>query len=243
MQHRIGSDGEMSLHDLILAAEGIDTFLDRLAILAADTVGGASGCGITLVSADRATTVSSSDERTSELDEIQYSEGSGPGLHAARTGETVLMDDLYGDRRWPAYRDQARALGLCSSLSLPLDLADAEASGALNYYVFEPHTFAGDEVEQLSQFRDEMSRALNLALRHDRLTRQTDHLHAAMASRRIIDQALGIIMAQNRCSAEQAFVVLRRASNNRNIKIQLLAEDLIRNITGAEPNRDTNWRQ
>lgn len=243
MQDGMSGDVGTSLHSLLLAGEGLGTFLDQLAVLAADTVDGSRGCGITLLTADRATTVWSSDELTSRLDEIQYGQGNGPCLHAARTGEAVVMDDLYADQRWPAYRDQARTQGLCSSLSLPLDLGDADALGALNYYVFEPHTFTSDEVARLTEFRAEISRALALALRHDQLSRQTDHLHAAMATRRIIDQALGIIMAQNRCSAAEAFTVLRRASNNRNVKIQALAEDLIRRMTGAEPNRNTNWQE
>jgi AmiR/NasT family two-component response regulator len=48
-------------------------------------------------------------------------------------------------------------------------------------------------------------------------------------------------MAQNRCSSDEAFRILRRASNNRNLKMQLLAEDLIRTMTGTEPSRDTHW--
>jgi hypothetical protein len=166
MQDSMSGDVGTSLHSLLLAGTGLDTFLEQLAVLAADTVDGASGCDITLLIANRPTTVSSSDELTSRLDGIQYGEGNGPCLHAARIGETMLMDDVYADQRWPAYRDQARAQGLCPSLSLPLDLGDADALGALNYYAFEPHMFTSAEAARLSEFRDEISRALTLALRH-----------------------------------------------------------------------------
>jgi AmiR/NasT family two-component response regulator len=57
----------------------------------------------------------------------------------------------------------------------------------------------------------------------------------------VIDQAIGIIMAQNRCSADDAFQILRRASMNRNVKIQQLGADMIRAMTGTDPSTDTSW--
>jgi AmiR/NasT family two-component response regulator len=50
-------------------------------------------------------------------------------------------------------------------------------------------------------------------------------------------------MAQNRCSADEAFDVLRRASNNRNVKISLLAADMIRTATGTEPDTNPHFKR
>jgi AmiR/NasT family two-component response regulator len=50
------------------------------------------------------------------------------------------------------------------------------------------------------------------------------------------------MMAQNRCSPDEAFDILRRASQNRNVKINKLAVEMIRNISGSEPDTDTRWR-
>jgi AmiR/NasT family two-component response regulator len=63
-----------------------------------------------------------------------------------------------------------------------------------------------------------------------------------MGTRRVIDQAIGLIMAQNRCSADEAFDILRRASQNRNLKINRLASDMIRTVTGSEPDPDLHWQ-
>jgi len=222
------------LHDLHFSEELLDSYLNQVAVLAADLTGDETSAGLTIVRDGAQATVAASDERTLALDEIQYSDGDGPCLHSARAGEVVLIPDLETDDRWPDYRDRGLGLGLRSSLSLPLELPD-DAAGALNMYVFERHDFDDAEVETLGQFRDEAARALSLALRHDKVTTQRDHLHKALESRRVIDQALGIIMGQNRCSADAAFQILRSASQNRNIKVRDLAAEMIQQVTGNAP--------
>ena len=48
-------------------------------------------------------------------------------------------------------------------------------------------------------------------------------LNAALTSRAVIDQAIGIIMARRACTAGEAFAVLRRMSNNQNVKLRDVA--------------------
>lgn len=72
----------------------------------------------------------------------------------------------------------------------------------------------------------------------DRLAEQARlaaSLTASLASRSVIDQAIGIIMSQNRCDAEEAFDVLRRASNNRNVKLRDLATEIVIALCGQPP--------
>lgn len=234
-------DVRQRLHELHFTAEGLDRFLEEITVLAADVVDGDTSGGVTVIRGERAATIAASDKRTQQLDEIQYGNGGGPCLHCARTAEAVTVDELANDDRWPKFREQALDQGMRSSLSLPLELG-AEAAGALNLYVFERHSFDDTERSVLSQFSQEVSRAINLALRHNDLSQQNDHLHTAMASRRLIDQAIGIVMAQNRCSADDAFGILRQASQNRNIKVRDLAADIIRNISGSEPTSDIHFK-
>ncbi len=63
----------------------------------------------------------------------------------------------------------------------------------------------------------------------------TGQLRASLASRAVIDQAIGVIMAQQRCTATDAFDVLRSASQNRNIKLRQVAEQIITGLTGHPP--------
>ena len=60
----------------------------------------------------------------------------------------------------------------------------------------------------------------------------------------MIDRAVGIIMAESRCDADQAFAMLSRASNNRNIKLRDLATEIVTQVGGRPPPHSANlaWR-
>ena len=58
-------------------------------------------------------------------------------------------------------------------------------------------------------------------------------LEQALRSRAVIDQAIGIVMAESRCDADQAFGTLRRASNNRNMKLRDLAAEIVLRVGGG----------
>jgi len=239
----IGATGDLraALHGLHFSHDRLDSFLGQLTVLAADATGGDAAVGVTVIRENERTTVAASDQRTLMLDEIQYNDGDGPCLHCARTGDTVVIDDLRADERWPTYQHRGLEHGLRASLSLPLDLGD-QAVGAINMYVFEDHSFDDPEVTVLEGFRDEASRALSLALRHEEVTTRRDQLHTAMAQRRVVDQALGILMAQNRCSTDDAFVALRSSAQSRHVTVLEAAGELIREVTGQAPTKDTHFR-
>jgi AmiR/NasT family two-component response regulator len=63
-----------------------------------------------------------------------------------------------------------------------------------------------------------------------------------MGSRRVIDQAIGIVMAQNRCTADEAFGVLKRASQHRNTKLRQVAADVVTSVSGEPPTSDADFR-
>jgi GAF domain-containing protein len=235
------ADLDSRLHEIHLASQSLSHFLEEITVLAADVVDADCSTGITVIRNREPITVAASAERAKQLDEIQYGEGNGPCLHAARTGEAVTVHDSAVDGRWPAYLERAFGLGLRSSLSVPLALAD-DATGALNMYVFERHEFDDAERAAIGMFCADASRAVSLAIRYDELDQQNRHLHKAMASRRVIDQAIGLVMAQNRCNADEAFEILRRASQNRNVKLSKLAFDMIQNVSGSKPDSNTHWR-
>ena len=52
-------------------------------------------------------------------------------------------------------------------------------------------------------------------------------LRAALTSRTVIDQSIGIIMGQNGCGTDAAFAVLRSASQNRNVRLRTVAAEII----------------
>ncbi|MDQ4094419.1 MAG: ANTAR domain-containing protein [Actinomycetota bacterium] len=57
----------------------------------------------------------------------------------------------------------------------------------------------------------------------------------ALTSRAVIDRAIRIMMAQQRRNASAAFDLLRRASQNRNVKLRELAADIVTAVSGKPP--------
>ncbi len=223
----------MRLQSLLVSARSVDDFLTELVRLAADVLIPPASCGVTMRRDGRELTVASSDARAEQVDEVQYGEGDGPCLEALRSGRPVDVADLTTDPRWPAYRERAVAQGVRCSLSLPL-VVDGVTVGALNLYGFDtPGLFQDGQRDRVRTFVLQAEAALSLVLRQDQEHQVSDQLESALASRSTIDRALGIVMGQQRCSAEEAFALLRTQSQTTNTKLRDVAQALITRTTGA----------
>jgi GAF domain-containing protein len=223
-----------------LTTEGVEDFLQELATLATEAVGEIVhqelSCGITLTPSGRPLTVASSNALAGRIDQLQYEKRQGPCLDAARRGVTVLVDDLADDReagRWDEFRMEAVAHGVRSSLSLPLRAGQATV-GALNLYARAPHVFGTEQRHQAEAFAQTASGAAAVAARLAEQATLAGNLRAALASRAVIDQAIGVIMARRRCTADQAFEILREASQNRNIKLRDIAVLFVAEASGQQ---------
>jgi GAF domain-containing protein len=222
------------LQALLLGTESIDGFLRELAVLAARTLGEGLSCGITLQLNGRPLTAASSDMFASQVDELQYEQDQGPCLYALHSGQQVRIDDLASDDRWSRYAVRALAHGVRSSLSIPLTAQDSPV-GAFNLYSRSPGFFGQEEIHLAEQFAQNATVAVGIAARFAAHTVLTDQLRASLASRSAIDQATGIIMAEQRCTAEEAFAILRAASQNRNLRLRQVAEHIVTGVTGKPP--------
>ncbi|MGA3150786.1 MAG: GAF and ANTAR domain-containing protein [Streptosporangiaceae bacterium] len=208
----------------------MDGFLRELAVLAGRTLGEGLSCGITLQPSGRPLTVASSDMFASQVDELQYAQDQGPCLTSLRTGQPVRIDDLASDDRWRDYAVRALAHGVRSTLSMPL-FAQLDPVGALNLYSRLPGFFGKSETRMAERFARDASVAVGIAARLSAQIVLTEQLRASLAARSVIDQALGVIMAEQRCNADEAFDVLRTASQNRNVRLRQVAEDIVAGIS------------
>ncbi|MFC8190273.1 GAF and ANTAR domain-containing protein [Cellulomonas sp. NPDC057328] len=128
----------------------------------------------------------------------------------------------------------AVAHGVRSSLSVPMR-AGGVLVGALNSYGRSPGLFVDELRHTVIDFARQAEKVVALALRHGEQNALLDDMQAAMRSRSVIDQALGILMAQQRCTADEAFAVLRRASQGRNRKVADIAGDIVVAVSGGSP--------
>ncbi len=231
----IGVETFSALQSLLVTMEGIEDFLQDVARLAANRVlPGLLSCGITARYDGRPVTVASSDGAALRLDESQYGVHEGTCLQAMETGETVYVPDARTEEQWPDYMRAARDQGLRSSLSVPL-LADGRSMGALNLYDWDgPDAFGGEARAAAESFAAAAAMVLLLALRHVERVEQTRQLETALRSRSVIDQAMGVIMGQQGCSADDAFAILRAHSQHNNRKLRAVATELVSSLGAAD---------
>lgn len=221
--------------DLVLGSEDVEAFLDDLATFTATSLSHSDApvfCGITVLRRKKSATAASSDERARVMDELQ-SAYEGPCLTAMDKLTSVMVPDLLREHRWPAYVDAASDQGLRSILSVPL-LVEGDTRAALNLYSERAKAFSDDDVERAEVFASHAAKSLRLALKIAQLSDARNDLAAAMQSRTVIDLAVGAIMAQNSCSQDEAFTILRTASSNRNIKLRHLAESIISAVSAGK---------
>jgi GAF domain-containing protein len=145
--------------------------------------------------------------------------------------KTVYVPDVRGEERWPELALSAASQGYLSILGIPVALED-QTRAALNIYASGPASFTPADITVAEKFADQASKSLRLALRIARLRDARDDLAAAMESRAVIDMAVGVVMAQNRCAPEEAFALLRSASNSRNTKLREVAGSVVASISG-----------
>jgi GAF domain-containing protein len=222
------------LQSLTLSTARVSEFLSELAAVAPQLGGPAMSCSITVRGEHDPYTVTSSDDLAGQADEMQYDQHEGPCLQALHDGSVIYVQDMRHESRWPGYRQHAVTVGVRSSLSLPLQVGD-EVIGALNIYSRQPEAFDERLRQNLAVFAGQAAAALTMVLRQARQDQISDQLEQALASRTTIDQAIGILMAQQRCTADEAFALLRSHSQNSNRKIRDLAADIIRRVSGTPP--------
>lgn len=197
--------------------------VQRVVDAAAANLDGEVSASVSLVSRRREVeTPASSDARAARADALQYETGEGPCLDAIWEQETFQIDDLAADQHYPRWaRAVAEQTGIRSSLSLQL-FTDREHSslGALNLYSLQPRAFDAETRGEGLAFAAHAAVALHRA-------QTEEHLRSAMATRTMIGQAEGILMERLKITADQAFAVLSRLSQERNEKLRDVARRLV----------------
>lgn len=219
---------------VLFAAGSVDATLQQVVDLAAATIEGCDFAGIFFRAGGTITTWVHTDPVVAEIDALQQRVGEGPCFDAIAAQSSFYADDLAEDIRWPAFAPEALAGGVRSVLALHLPLSSAP--GALSLYARYPRAFGVIDRGKAVILATLTGVAISSAQEHANEKRQIDNLAAALASREIIGQAQGILMERERITANEAFDILRRASQHLNRKLREVAQDLI--DTGERPETD-----
>ncbi|WP_142057075.1 GAF and ANTAR domain-containing protein [Pseudarthrobacter sp. B4EP4b] len=225
---------DRQLQELVLNSVDVSAFLEELAVLTASTLSTPAvrlHCGVTVVRHRKPGVVASSDERARALDELQNAFDDGPCLTALRRHEIVLVPDVSREGRWPDYFGTAREQGIGLILAIPLELA-GEAEAVVNLYAEKPASLSSLDIDTARNFVGNAAKSLRLALKLGRLRDTSDDLAAAMKSRATIDMAVGVIMAQNSCSHDEAIYELTRTSGAKKTRLRETAAVVVGAVSG-----------
>ncbi|CAM5435829.1 ANTAR domain-containing protein [Streptomyces violaceorubidus] len=161
----------------------------------------------------------------------------GPCRGRRRDGSALYSSDLATEDRWPAYTEYALGTGVRCVLALPLAV-EGETGAALNLYGIEPDSLA-QGLDAARTFAERAADAVNEALRIERQHASAADVRTALLSRSVIDQAVGMLMARERIDAHRALERLRRASQERNVKLRDLCAQVVARASGGASHRGT----
>ena len=176
---------------------------------------------MSIVNPDGIDTPAGSGAALRRFDELQFELHEAPCFDALRMHEVVLARDLATDERWPTWGPRAvKEIGVQSIVSYRLFTASGTL-GAMNLYSRRVDAFGSDDIANGGALAAHLAVALVEA-------QNVTHLETAIGVHTDIGQAEGILMERFDLSATQAFAVLRRVSQDRNIKLNRVAADLVR---------------
>ncbi len=195
--------------------------MERAVQIATKIIPGCHAAGICVVHrGERIDTHAASDDLVRRIDALQHELSEGPCLDALRKNHTVVSDDLATDARWPSWGPQVvEQVGLSSSVSYRLYSTDKDL-GALNLYGTEASAFTSEDIADGRALAAHVAVALAAA-------QEVEHLEHAMRGRTVIGQATGILMERFDLAPERAFSVLSRMSQQKNVKLRAIADEIV----------------
>jgi GAF domain-containing protein len=230
--------GQPSIHDTGMSS-GEDDLAQRLTVLARDLqrfstsqevldhivatvvemVPGAEDATITVAQQRRtARSAAASSDRARLFDVLQSETSQGPCLDALFEQETLRVKDLTTDDRWPELSARVEELGARSMVCFQL-FVTGDTLGSLDVLATEPGAF-DDESERVGLlFASHAAIALADA-------QELENVKEALVNRDVIGQAKGILMERFKITADEAFRLLAKASQQTNRKLNAVAADL-----------------
>lgn len=184
-----------------------------------------SWAGASFVRGTTVTPSAATDGVASALDHIQSELAEGPVFDVLALGRTLVVPDLKADLRWPRFATAAIERGVRCVVSFRLFI-ERDVLGVLTLYGAEPGSFDEDAIINGELLAQHAAVAIAGA-------RAEQQMQRAIASRDIIGQAKGIIMERFHVDAVHAFELLVQLSQESNVKLIRVAQQVI-DTTDAE---------
>ncbi|WP_111509344.1 GAF and ANTAR domain-containing protein [Mycobacterium kyogaense] len=220
-----------SLAGVLLTETTVASALATLTSVAADTIGGSAGAGLTVLDAQgRRITSAATDPIVGQLDDLQYQLDEGPCLTAWRESRVVRTEPDTDEQRWPSWIRAARALGMQSFLSAALVVGERPL-GAIKVYSTTVDAYSDRDADLLRRFARQAAIFVSNALTVQAAEQMSDTLKNTMRDRDVVAMARGILMARNRIGQDEAFRRLVVESHGSRRVLTQVAERVVASAT------------
>jgi GAF domain-containing protein len=224
---RLPDETLIELAGILIAEQSLDMTLRQVLKMACAALRSGDDGGITLLDREGPRTAVATSDAALRVDAFQYdSEQGGPCLEAYRQQQVFRVESTADEPRWPGFSRSAAAAGIKSTLSIPL-IVGGDGLGALNIYCRQDSGFSDADETLAASLAAHASVALANARMYWRAQRLASQLEEALSTRGVIEQAKGILIARQGCSADQAFQLLVQISQRSHIKLHDVARDLL----------------
>lgn len=203
-------------------SENTDETLEALTAAVCDVIDGVDFASVSVLREDGGrrylSTLAPTDALAVELDELQSKLEEGPCFDAANEDRLFVSEDLALDPRWPRFGEAAVNLGVRAQMGVDIN-PPGKSRAALNLYSFDRQPFV-DAVDTAEIFAAQACLMLGMA-------DTVSQLQAAMNNRKVIGQALGIVMERYSLDEARAFKFLTRTSQQSNRKLRVVAAEIV----------------
>jgi GAF domain-containing protein len=225
--------GLHGLSAMISAGRSLEQVLGEVAVFAAKAIPGAddTGVGVTLIKPVGNTmgiqVWAATTPVVREIDLMQYEVlHEGPCISCMQSRRAMVSGSLGSDSRWPRFGARVARLGIASALSLPLLIQD-QVVGSINVYARGKDLFGEHAVRLGLAFAEPAAISVYNTQLLVAAQERAEQLQRALVSRKVIDQAIGIVRGRTGGTEDDAFNTLKRISQIENIKLAQVAERIV----------------
>lgn len=232
-----GSD-ELAALLALVDDETYDDAIGRVCRLAAATVPACTMASVTVARKSGASgyTACASDDAARGADDAQHELHRGPCLDAARTGVEFDVADMAAETRWAPYPERALALGIRSSVSLPLFI-DERPAGALNLFAPGPDAFREEDRERGRVLAPQVAIALTNLDRYYATRDEIVRLQREIAREAVVDRAVGVIIARTGWTEDIALADLNARARAAAVDVYDAADAVVAEASAAAGDR------
>jgi hypothetical protein len=197
----------------------LDSTLAQITAAAVEVLPDVQYASLTVKQADGTLhTVAPTHDLLLEVDAAQYELQEGPCYEAAVETVHVVAPNLGADSRFPRYAKLAVERGIRAQAGIRL-FDTPRSHGALNLYSTRVGAF--EDISTLGRlFAHHAATAISYA-------HEITQLKEALNTRGTIGNAVGILMERFGLNEQRAFSLLTRLSQDRNVKLRVIAEEVI----------------